>query len=80
MISWLQINAPVLAWVIFDASVSLQIVTGISWIFVSLAITNIGEFGVESGFMVGFFILSMIVAFVIMFFKYDEKDTIEMDE
>ncbi len=59
IISWLQNNFPVLAWAIFDATVPIQVITGTHWIFASMAIINLGEFGVESGVMVGFFILTM---------------------
>jgi phosphotransferase system glucose/maltose/N-acetylglucosamine-specific IIC component len=68
MISWLQSNSPVLAWMIFDGTAPLQIMTGTHWIFVSLAIRNLGEYGVENGFMVGYFILTMsltAIAFVV---------------
>jgi len=58
-IQMLQVKAPILAWVVFDASAPLQIMTGTHWVFISLVLTNLGQYGMESGFMVGYFILTM---------------------
>lgn len=59
LITWLQVNIPVLAWAVFGATAPLQVITGTHWIFIALAIGNLGEFGMEYGFMVGYFILTM---------------------
>lgn len=59
VISWLQVNIPVLAWAVFGATAPIQVLTGTHWIFIALAIGNLGEFGVDNGFMVGYFILTM---------------------
>ena len=75
-ISWLQSNIPVLAWAIFDATAPLQIMTGTHWIFVSLAISNLGAYGMENGFMVGYFILTMsltAISFVAQMRSKDKK-------
>lgn len=59
VISWLQVNIPVLAWAVFGATAPIQVLTGTHWIFIALAIGNLEEFGVDNGFMVGYFILTM---------------------
>lgn len=76
IISWLQSNVPVLAWAIFDATAPLQIVTGTHWIFVSLAISDLGKYGMEGGFLVGYFILTMsltAISFVVQLRCKDKK-------
>lgn len=74
VISWLQGNIPVLAWAIFDATAPLQIMTGTHWIFVSLAISNLGKYGVEGGFMVGYFILTMSLTAISFVVQLRSKD------
>jgi PTS system beta-glucosides-specific IIC component len=61
-ISYLQNHLPVLAWILIDAMFPLLVITGMHWIFVTIAITQLGMYGVESGVMVGTFILSMTIS------------------
>lgn len=74
LITWLQNNVPVLAWMIFDATAPLQIMTGTHWIFASLAISNLGEYGKEGGFMVGYFVLTMSLTAVSLVAWLRSKD------
>jgi phosphotransferase system glucose/maltose/N-acetylglucosamine-specific IIC component len=73
-ISWLQINIPVLAWAIFGATAPLQIMVGAHWVFVSLVIQNLGAFGEESGFMVGYFMLTMSLMAVTLATMLNSKE------
>ncbi len=75
-ISWLQVNIPVLAWAIFGATAPLQIMVGAHWVFVSLIIQDLGAFGEESGFMVGYFMLTMSLTAIalITMLKSKEKE------
>lgn len=76
VISWLQVNIPVLAWAIFGATAPIQVLTGTHWIFIALAIGNLGEFGLDNGFMVGYFMLTMslsAIAFVAQLRSFDKS-------
>lgn len=75
-IEWMQINIPVVAWAVFGVTAPLQVLTGVHWVFVSLVIQNLGEFGIENGFMVGYFMLTMAltaVSFVTMLRSKEQK-------
>lgn len=61
-IFWLQIHAPVAAWALFAGLTPILVMTGTHWVFVAVAITQIGTYGVEDGIMAGFFILTMCQA------------------
>lgn len=74
LISWLQVNIPVLAWAIFGATAPLQIIAGVQWIFVALILQNLGEYGVESGFMVGYFMLTMSLTAIALFTLWKSKE------
>ncbi len=55
----MQAEAPILAWGIFAGLTFLLVSTGMHWIFMTLAITQIGLTGVDYGIMVGMFISNM---------------------
>ncbi len=55
----MQMRVPVLAWGIFAALTFLLVSTGMHWIFMTLAITQIGLTGVDYGIMVAMFISNM---------------------
>lgn len=55
----MQTQAPILAWGLFAALTLLLVSTGMHWIFMTLAITQIGLTGVDYGIMVAFFISNM---------------------
>lgn len=55
----MQMKVPVLAWGIFAALTFLLVSTGMHWIFMTLAITQIGLTGVDYGIMVAMFISNM---------------------
>ena len=55
----MQAEAPVLAWGIFAGLTFLLVSTGMHWIFMTLAITQIGLTGVDYGIMVAMFISNM---------------------
>ncbi|MCI8464965.1 MAG: PTS transporter subunit EIIC [Lachnospiraceae bacterium] len=58
-ISWLQLHASWLAWTVFAATTPLQVITGTHWVFVATAISQLGSTGLDSGIMVGYFILAL---------------------
>ncbi|MDE6994129.1 MAG: PTS transporter subunit EIIC [Lachnospiraceae bacterium] len=55
----MQAEVPVLAWGIFAGLTFLLVSTGMHWIFMTLAITQIGLTGVDYGIMVAMFISNM---------------------
>ena len=58
----MQIKAPVIAWAVFAALTTLLVSTGMHWIFITLAITQIGVTGVDYGIMVAFLISNISLA------------------
>ncbi|QNM05726.1 PTS transporter subunit EIIC [Qiania dongpingensis] len=56
---WLQAHAPVAAWALFAGLSPLFVITGTHWVFVAVALSQLGTFGMEDGVMVGFFILTL---------------------
>lgn len=60
--SYLQVNYPVVAWMTMCFILPLLLITGTHWIFVSIALEQLGTQGMENGFHVSCFILSMALA------------------
>lgn len=58
----MQERVPVVAWGLLAASTLLLVSTGMHWIFMSLAITQIGLTGVDYGIMVAFLIFNLSLA------------------
>ena len=58
----LQTEVPVIAWGVFAAMTLLLVSTGMHWIFMTLAITQIGLTGVDYGIMVALFISNISLA------------------
>ena len=58
-LGFLQAHYPVAAWVVMCACLPLFVMTGTHWIFVSIMLEQLGTAGVESGFHVSCFVLSM---------------------
>lgn len=58
----MQIRAPMIAWAVFAALTTLLVSTGMHWIFITLAITQIGVTGVDYGIMVAFLISNISLA------------------
>lgn len=59
---WLQAHAPVAAWALFAGLSPLMVITGIHWVFVAIAVGQLGAYGMEDGVMAGFFILTLCQA------------------
>jgi phosphotransferase system glucose/maltose/N-acetylglucosamine-specific IIC component len=76
-ISYLQLNYPVIAWAVMGAFLPVLVITGMHWIFVTLTLAQLGMYGVENGFMVSCFILSMTLssASFVVFLKSSAADT-----
>ena len=55
----MQTEVPVLAWGLFAASTLLLVSTGMHWIFMTMAITQIGLTGVDYGIIAALFISNM---------------------
>ena len=53
---------PMIAWAVFAALTTLLVSTGMHWIFITLAITQIGVTGVDYGIMVAFLISNISLA------------------
>lgn len=58
----MQMKAPMVAWAVFAALTTLLVSTGMHWIFITLAITQIGVTGVDYGIMVAFLISNISLA------------------
>lgn len=58
----MQTEVPVLAWGLFAALTLILVSTGMHWIFMTLAITQIGLTGVDYGIMVALFISNISLA------------------
>lgn len=58
----MQTEAPILAWGLFAALTLVLVSTGMHWIFMTLAITQIGLTGVDYGIMVALFISNISLA------------------
>lgn len=58
----MQMRAPVIAWAVLAGITSFLVSTGMHWIFISLAITQIGLTGLDYGIMVAFLISNMSLA------------------
>lgn len=58
-IIWLQMYIPVLAWAVFGATAALQVMIGVHWFFVIIVLQDLGELGMENGFMAGYFLMTM---------------------
>lgn len=58
----MQLKVPVLAWAVFAGLTTILVSTGMHWIFITLAITQIGLTGVDYGIMVGFLISNISLA------------------
>ena len=52
--SWLQARVPVIAWALFAGLTPLLVMTGTHWVFVAVAVSQLGVYGAEDGIMVGF--------------------------
>ena len=59
LLNRMQTQVPVLAWGLFAALTLLLVSTGMHWIFMTLAITQIGLTGVDYGIMAALFISNM---------------------
>ena len=59
---FLQTHYPVAAWMAMCFILPLLLVTGTHWIFVSIALEQLGTRGMENGFYVSCFIISMALA------------------
>lgn len=72
----MQMKMPVLAWGIFAALTFLLVSTGMHWIFMTMAITQIGLTGVDYGIMVAMFASNMSFGGCDLgvFFKTKQKD------
>lgn len=75
--TYLQTGFPIVAWALFSAITPLLVITGMHWVFTALAIAQLGEFGVECGYMVSFFFLSMTAtaATIVVFLKSKSAQT-----
>lgn len=75
-ISYLQVNYPVIAWAVMGTFLPVLVITGMHWIFVTLTLAHLGMYGVENGFMVSCFILSMTLsaASLVVFLKSSSAD------
>lgn len=58
----MQKRVPMIAWALLAAMIIFLVSTGMHWIFISLAITQIGVTGVDYGIMVAFLISNMSLA------------------
>lgn len=58
----MQTKAPAVAWGLFAALIIFLVSTGMHWIFITLAITQIGLTGVDYGIMAAFFASNMSLA------------------
>lgn len=58
----MQMKIPVVAWALFAAVATMLVATGMHWIFITLAITQMGLTGVDYGIMVGFLICNISLA------------------
>lgn len=58
----MQMKVPVAAWAVFAGLTTILVSTGMHWIFITLAITQIGTTGVDYGIMVGFLISNISLA------------------
>lgn len=58
----MQMRAPVIAWAVFAGLTTILVSTGMHWIFITLAITQIGVAGMDYGIMVGFLISNISLA------------------
>lgn len=56
---YLQDHYAVLAWMLLAGSLPLLIMTGLHWMIETVAITNLGELGIDYGIMVSFMIVIM---------------------
>jgi phosphotransferase system glucose/maltose/N-acetylglucosamine-specific IIC component len=73
---WLQDKNPILAWGLLSAMIPLLLITGMHWIFISVAIAQIGQYGVDNGIMSCFFVTNMAIAgtvFAVMLKTKNEK-------
>lgn len=61
-LEFMQLRAPVVAWAVFAGLTTILVSTGMHWIFITLAITQIGVTGVDYGIMVGFLISNISLA------------------
>lgn len=77
VISYLQLHYPVIAWALMGAFLPVLVITGMHWIFVTLTLAQLGMYGVENGFMVSCFILSMTLsaASFVVFIKSSAAET-----
>lgn len=75
-ISYLQLHYPIAAWSLMGALLPLLVITGMHWIFITLTLARLGMYGVENGFMVSCFILSMTLsaASFVVFLKSRSTD------
>ncbi len=62
IMDFLELHAPVAAWAVFAATTPLQVITGTHWVFIATCISQLGATGIDSGILVGFFILSVALA------------------
>lgn len=58
----MQLKAPMIAWAVFAGLTTILVSTGMHWIFITLAITQIGVTGMDYGIMVGFLISNISLA------------------
>lgn len=58
----MQMKVPVVAWAVFASLTTILVSTGMHWIFITLAITQIGTTGVDYGIMVAFLISNISLA------------------
>lgn len=73
----LQTQAPVVAWAVLAGLITMLVSTGMHWIFITLAITQIGLTGVDYGIMPAFLVSNASLAGcdvgVFLKAKYSEK-------
>lgn len=58
----MQMKVPAVAWALFAALTTILVSTGMHWVFITLAITQIGTTGVDYGIMVAFLISNISLA------------------
>lgn len=75
-IGYLQRSFPVIAWCLLNFLWPVLIITGMHWIFITMAITSLGNLGIENGVMMVCFISAMTLtaAALTVFIKANNSD------
>lgn len=64
VIGYLQRSFPVIAWCLLNSLWPVLIITGMHWIFITMAISSLGNMGIENGVMMVCFISAMTLTAV----------------